>query len=348
MNRGNIPGFYYDEEKKKYFNITANHVAPADAKYSQTNVKREERDKKQAKKRKLADRLTRKQTVNQAAPLKSRLLSTTLQREIGNRTIGHLRASRDEAITSNLEDGRLIPRIQGFHTPPAITDAHYVVNQSRMLLAASHSGAGASCVYSYEWEDSINGMQSLKEQRPLVALPGRFITMQHFDSTLLLVSNTTHAIQYYLGPSNPAENPQSTLFPSANVENFAGETHACAYDSLTQNLAIVGTGLLVVNGAIPGHIGRCDFGETMESFAVTWLQPSVLAYGLTAELQYRSGHHIIGHNPAMASHSVCLWDVRIGNRPNAANSSTRLSRRQRVTGLERLQVNGEQEHQAQR
>ncbi|KAK6398766.1 hypothetical protein LTR65_000321 [Meristemomyces frigidus] len=53
MDRGRIPGYYYDEEKKKYFKIQANHVAPADAKYSKSNVKFEER---KAKKRKVEDR----------------------------------------------------------------------------------------------------------------------------------------------------------------------------------------------------------------------------------------------------------------------------------------------------
>ncbi|KAJ5493390.1 hypothetical protein N7539_002136 [Penicillium diatomitis] len=35
-----IPGFYYDPEKKKYFKIQANHVAPPGAQYSKESVKR--------------------------------------------------------------------------------------------------------------------------------------------------------------------------------------------------------------------------------------------------------------------------------------------------------------------
>jgi len=69
----------------------------------------------------------------------------------------------------------------------------------------------------------------------------------------------------------------------------------------------------------------------MESFAVTWLQPNVLAYGL----QSRTGHHT-------TAHTVRLWDVRVGTGPSPANSSNRIERWHRVTGLERSGPDGKQ------
>ncbi|KAI5368209.1 putative WD40/YVTN repeat-like-containing domain superfamily [Septoria linicola] len=321
MNRGAIPGFYYDEEKKKYFKITANYAAPVNAKYSKSNVKREEQEKRALKKRKLDERQSRKQTVHQASALRSGLLQTTLQRELGNLRYASLCRSRNDSLVSGLEYRQIVPRVKGFNKCPTITDAHYASDRSCMLLAATHS-AGASCVYSYDWEDDVGGVQNLTEKRPLVALPGVFVTMQHIDSTLLLVSNTSHAIQYYLGPSDPAERTESTLFPTANLQNTVNTVHACAFDHATHNIAFAGTGLLVVNGMSPGYIGRCSFGETKESFAVTWLQPNVLAYGLQTEISKRPSQH-----------TVCLWDVRVGYEPSPANSSTRLKRRNRVTGV---------------
>ncbi|KAA6409998.1 MAG: hypothetical protein FRX48_06612 [Lasallia pustulata] len=44
-----IPGFYYDEEKKKYFNIMAYHIAPQGAKYSQDEVRMEREVEKKRK-----------------------------------------------------------------------------------------------------------------------------------------------------------------------------------------------------------------------------------------------------------------------------------------------------------
>ncbi|KAE9966643.1 hypothetical protein EG328_008790 [Venturia inaequalis] len=41
MNRGNIPGYYFDEEKKKYFKITKTQYAPEGAKYGYDNYKKE-------------------------------------------------------------------------------------------------------------------------------------------------------------------------------------------------------------------------------------------------------------------------------------------------------------------
>lgn len=43
MNR-EIPGFYYDPEKKKYFKIEASHKAPAGSQYSKDAVKRKRKD----------------------------------------------------------------------------------------------------------------------------------------------------------------------------------------------------------------------------------------------------------------------------------------------------------------
>lgn len=44
MPTPSIPGYYYDELKKKHFKILPNHVAPAGSKYSEQSVKREAED----------------------------------------------------------------------------------------------------------------------------------------------------------------------------------------------------------------------------------------------------------------------------------------------------------------
>ena len=41
-----LPGFYYDEAKRKYFKIQANHLAPDSSKYSQRSVQREAEEKR--------------------------------------------------------------------------------------------------------------------------------------------------------------------------------------------------------------------------------------------------------------------------------------------------------------
>jgi hypothetical protein len=50
MERGKIPGYYFDEEKKKYFKITADHIIPdRNANYSQGSIDLERRKNKRQK-----------------------------------------------------------------------------------------------------------------------------------------------------------------------------------------------------------------------------------------------------------------------------------------------------------
>ena len=48
MNLGNIEGYYWDEEKKKYFLITADHAVESRQKYTKSNVRHEKQVAKRA------------------------------------------------------------------------------------------------------------------------------------------------------------------------------------------------------------------------------------------------------------------------------------------------------------
>ncbi|EHA26484.1 hypothetical protein ASPNIDRAFT_122243 [Aspergillus niger ATCC 1015] len=81
MNR-EIPGFYYDPEKKKYFKIQANHKATPGSQYTQDSVKRKRVDQeKHQRKIHLTKRAT-KEKIKRAAFLSNPLLG--VQREIGS------------------------------------------------------------------------------------------------------------------------------------------------------------------------------------------------------------------------------------------------------------------------
>jgi hypothetical protein len=103
MNLGNIPGYYWDEEKKKYFKITADHAVESRQKYTKSNVRHE---KQVAKRRKLEQR---DQETRQAQTIKrSRLLSIPeyagvgLHREIGGRSSARDESHADDAFVSQL------------------------------------------------------------------------------------------------------------------------------------------------------------------------------------------------------------------------------------------------------
>jgi hypothetical protein len=103
MNLGNIPGYYWDEEKKKYFKITADHAVESRQKYTKSNVRHE---KQVAKRRKIERRDEEKR---QAQTIKrSRLLSIPeyagvgLHREIGGRSSILDSMHADDAFVSQL------------------------------------------------------------------------------------------------------------------------------------------------------------------------------------------------------------------------------------------------------
>ncbi|KAL1311706.1 hypothetical protein AAFC00_001808 [Neodothiora populina] len=89
MNLGSLPGYYWDAEKRKYFPLLANHVAPEGAKYSRENVKRE---KEQSRKRRKTAAFQKKKATETVK--RSRVLQSSLITGIG--------LSREHGIASRL------------------------------------------------------------------------------------------------------------------------------------------------------------------------------------------------------------------------------------------------------
>ncbi|KAG8164367.1 hypothetical protein KVR01_006285 [Diaporthe batatas] len=77
-----IPGFYYDEDKKRYFKIESHPTAPANAAWAAGNVKKRKAEKAQAQqKRKRQDKL--KGCIKPSAVLAHPLVGGRLRREFG-------------------------------------------------------------------------------------------------------------------------------------------------------------------------------------------------------------------------------------------------------------------------
>src|ERR1700709_1575620 len=98
MMPGNIPGFYYDAEKKKYFAIQKNHNVPAGSKYTTSDVARRNEIKHEVlrKERKAAREL-------KTRPIPPRTRSKILQSQLGQdlaRSTGELKnaTSKDDII----------------------------------------------------------------------------------------------------------------------------------------------------------------------------------------------------------------------------------------------------------
>ncbi|GAB1191917.1 hypothetical protein APSETT444_001101 [Aspergillus pseudonomiae] len=84
MNR-EIPGFYYDPEKKKYFKIEASHKAPAGSQYSKDAVKRKRKDQEKRQRKVHLTRRIAKEKIKKAAFLSNPLIGA--EREVGTQIV---------------------------------------------------------------------------------------------------------------------------------------------------------------------------------------------------------------------------------------------------------------------
>ncbi|QKX60728.1 uncharacterized protein TRUGW13939_07874 [Talaromyces rugulosus] len=103
MNGREIPGFCWDPEKKKYFRIQANHVAPTGSQYSAQAVKKRKYDSEVQKHREGVERQIRLQRVRKSRHLTNPISRITAEIE-SDPVRGFVKQSRQgEAFTSQLQ-----------------------------------------------------------------------------------------------------------------------------------------------------------------------------------------------------------------------------------------------------
>ncbi|KAJ5235792.1 uncharacterized protein N7469_004960 [Penicillium citrinum] len=152
MNR-DIPGFYYDAEKKKYFKIQANHVAPPGAQYSKDSVKRKRNDQEKQHKRAQRTQRMAKETVRKAGLMNHPLVRN--EREIGSRILPlYLQQEKQARIyVSQLHRKKL----HQFEPWPDYSIQHVLRNPRSGILIASkylrHIGVTAFCVCFPDFEE---------------------------------------------------------------------------------------------------------------------------------------------------------------------------------------------------
>ncbi|OJJ47948.1 hypothetical protein ASPZODRAFT_131562 [Penicilliopsis zonata CBS 506.65] len=138
-----IPGFYYDAEKKKYFKIQANHKAPAGAQYSRDAVKRKRAQyEKDQKKAHVSRRLATEKIK------KSKLLShpiITVEREVGAQNVSRgIRLERQGLIYANRMRRKELHRFEPW--PDHYSVRHVLRNNRSGILIASGYHGGESSV----------------------------------------------------------------------------------------------------------------------------------------------------------------------------------------------------------
>ncbi|KAJ1714877.1 hypothetical protein NYO67_3011 [Aspergillus flavus] len=141
MNR-EIPGFYYDPEKKKYFKIEASHKAPAGSQYSKDAVKRKRKDQEKRQRKVHLTRRIAKEKIKRAAFLANPLIGA--EREIGTQLV--TKSSRQDQrgllYASQIRRNQLH---QFEPWPDEYSIKHVLRNQrSGILVASGHRGGESS------------------------------------------------------------------------------------------------------------------------------------------------------------------------------------------------------------
>ncbi|KAM0711209.1 hypothetical protein Q7P35_001948 [Cladosporium inversicolor] len=309
MNLGSIPGYYYDEEKKKYFKITANHGLETGQKYTKSNVRYE---KQVAKKRKIEQRNQKKR---QAQTIKrSRLLSIPeyagvgLHRETGVRSLTVDRAHADEAFVSQLryED---VYALQGGNA----LSAHSLATSSHTLIT-QESRIGNSYLFAVGGDINHSSRDRWPKQ------PDGSTPFYHYASFPSLVMSTSVW---------PAQGPQKVLACTSggvdnvfigpiadedqlsrpNIKLSIGNDETTLWDSAissTGETAAIGGSDRIIHLSMEGRI-LARLPKAAYSRSVSWLNASTIA--------------------ASSGEKLLLWDTR--NR----DSSSRFSCRSAITGV---------------
>ncbi|EME48251.1 hypothetical protein DOTSEDRAFT_78301 [Dothistroma septosporum NZE10] len=332
MNRGHLPGFYFDEEKKKYFPVTANHKAPQGAKYAKANVDAEQRQSKKRKRDRQHERALKKQTVPAARLFKHPLLGGGgLLREHGGRqNSACYDVAQHEAFVQGLESKET--RVVVKHMANAsITDFRYLPDDSKVLLAVRHTPS-SHAIYASDWTDPINDSITI-HPLPMYAFydPITSLDQVNVSGVPYVVASTARPNAFvgnvYVGPLAHSHDDGSVASGyHFNVGEPEDAIWECKVNKWSNEIAVAGTQGCQLHsiGKQMQSLARYKFDDSAECYAADWLNPRTLAMGSGR----KTGKDI--------THGVLLWDVR------SDGAAMRLKRKARISGTQRLDTN---EHQ---
>ncbi|KAL3461095.1 hypothetical protein BJX64DRAFT_171446 [Aspergillus heterothallicus] len=141
MNR-EIPGFYYDPEKKKYFKIQANHKSTPGSQYSKDVVKRKRADQEKRQRKARYIQRAETETIKRSASLRHPLIQ--IGREIGAASSSRSLHYEQQGLAYASQLCRT--QLHEFEPwPDQYTIKHVVRNpRSGILIASGHRGGESS------------------------------------------------------------------------------------------------------------------------------------------------------------------------------------------------------------
>ncbi|KXL51373.1 MAG: hypothetical protein FE78DRAFT_26565 [Acidomyces sp. 'richmondensis'] len=337
-----LPGFFYDTEKRKYFRIQADHQAPANAKYSASQVARGERETKKRRSAVEDEQVRSRQTVRRsAALLDPQTGGIGLAREIGIHKSSESRSERDAAFVAGLQPATL--RV----TPPNDTceqGSLFDVATSFSDIGFRQRGTHYLLGYNHMFGSSVHDALYDRDQawEPLTSTPGLWDTVNpkkpeklvSFRSALVgihLIDNFDFDHLGYFVVTNEPTQPGNVYYGYQSLEQ---DVFQASYLSLDRGGPGSGPSVLAssYNSLNLAVSSTCKVSIIDHSIQVTH---SLHNYGGSSAIGWLDQHTVtFSHRKAKAKNAshgckeaVVLWDIRSGG------ISERFYRRGHTTGI---------------
>ncbi|KAK2770345.1 hypothetical protein FQN53_005569 [Emmonsiellopsis sp. PD_33] len=293
MNAGprEIPGYYYDPDKKKYFKIQANHTVPSGSKYSKDDVKKKKNASLKRKRVEEHSNRVAAETIKRSELLRYPLAGGLLKRELGAyRTSRSQLLQQDEACIRLFERHRLANvscnidfPVSKFIRDPATGTLLLAINMCAKFNLLSYTPTKSGLPWRYNLHQRI--------YRPVMAGHDWVSSISMGMSSDFLVTSSS--------PTGESVHVTAAKVPRAHDDGgsriyaIEGSTTFCFPGDMiwssatcpdpTANMFAVGksSNLLLVNNIGSGwDLDEVKLRSGSNIMAVEWLTPKMVMMGL--------------------------------------------------------------------
>ncbi|KAF2652836.1 hypothetical protein K491DRAFT_760114 [Lophiostoma macrostomum CBS 122681] len=298
MDGRELPGFYWDSEKKRYFKVLPGYKAPPDAKYSKENIKKQREADKAKMKEDSHLRQRRKQTVMVPRD-KSRLHRVYHDGEIGHRRRSYYQQHVwPSACASQLESHRVleshaIKYFAGENTSKTI----YTVIGEVAVYSQNPAEVPVGADYGGKVRQHDNRHWSLRpfpyHATAIARMTSPVSSINSLPSSGGLVVTTLGAerppVVYLTDPERDGPyvgqqfTPKScpTIWTSSPRPNFSVSDSNSVSETTTEHIAVGASTNLLLFSRAPG--GNWDSKTVLQSksdlLALEWLSPNTICTG---------------------------------------------------------------------
>ncbi|KAF2478740.1 hypothetical protein BDY17DRAFT_328261 [Neohortaea acidophila] len=331
MNRGDLPGYYWDEDKKRYFKIQANHLVPEAAKYAKGNVNQERRISKK-RKTETQQKAKRQSALMRKAPVlnSSVLGGTGLGRELGvDQRYRQYGMQKDAALVSQWKAERLDVQLPlKYRADARVRQVHHVPWSGKVIVAATQSTSGHSVLldYHYDWDEASESVfLGFNTISPITAFNSSIACVSYrrgnaegheLDSLMIACAEQYQVGNVSFRALRYGDEGHLTCGWDVTLGSTGSSIGDSAFHLATTRAAIIGSfGIAVIDceGRLRQRIPAPEESEEWPQCApcVEWLNQNTVLYGVKED-----------------KYSVMLWDTRTPD-----GKAARFQLHKRLTGL---------------